>query len=220
MKERARPSRLVRLALGIAVIALPALGSSAGAAPFVGQYRGLSTSLTVVGADGARYEIDLVATQSVVSATAPEQALYLDIRRCTRTRCTVVQKSRTPLGPTQVDVSPDMTSVRLDVQLGGLRLRGDGTGAYVTPGSSDVQHPGVGLYPLETTSGGPTLRFDVTSTTHGTVRLGSVVCAGKTLDVFTFQAVDRIGDDVRDPHSAGDQLPRGLLTGRLRPSCR
>lgn len=193
------------------------------AATFVGTYRGLSASFSLVGADRATYNVDLTATQAV--ASVPQlQMLYLDVQRCATT-CVDVEHASGPLPGGAVEVNPDLTSASLATVLSGvpLRLAGSTQFATVQDGAVTVNHPGAWLWSLS----GPSARTTAYMAASGTLQLGARLRCGTWVDIYSYQGVETAGDtsgdpyldDAGPPYSPGPFLPAGLLHGRARPGC-
>lgn len=209
----------MRRRLLIAITALAAVAgvgvvSSAQATPFIGTYRGVDITFSVAGADGATYNIDITATQSVAS-TPSEQALYLDVVRCVRGRCRTLTHSRAPLGTGAVNIAADLASAGVATTVHGIRLAITAATQYIDVNSGSVEHPGLGLYSL----GGPSLRTSADTSAPGTVTIGRNLRCPVIADIFSFQGIDTEDPSVRDPRSGPTLFPTSMLAGRHRASC-
>jgi len=213
--------RSVSLALSVlSAIGLFAGGASASGEPFAGTYRGFDMSFAVRGADGALYDFDVVATQQVAS-TPSEQALYLDLRRCSSfSRCRTVEHARKVLDEGAVSVSPDLTSASLSTTIGGVAVRLTAQASYLDPTTLTVTNPGFSVDSLDATGTGPNVSTTAYMASTGRAQIGHfVTCGNLAADIFSYQAVDRGGDPSRTPHRASAALPRGLLHGTHRTGC-
>ena len=201
------------IALALTGTALSSL-SMAHASTFAGTYRGVIVEVSARGDDRAQYDITIQATQHVASIPS-EQSVYLTVRRCTSAnKCKTIQHSKQALKDGEVSISPDMTQATVHTLIRGIRLDVTATTTYVDPATSTVTNPGVTLYGLETGDGGPNPRFDVNVISHAAVRFGTMSCSDVSAEMFSYQGIDQVGDDTRDPHTAVSPLPVALVKGR------
>ncbi len=206
------------VAAAVTILAL-AFAPGATATAWAGMLRGMSVSVVIDAPHDTEYQIDLVATESVATATGDEQRLYVDIRRCVRTHCSVIEHAQRPLASSDISVDPAMTSASLTTLISGLKLHVNATWSPVDRASEGISTPGFGVYPLETVAGGPNPRVESDVNATGTVSIGRLMCGSKTVDVYTYSGVDRVGDDVRDPRKSGVSWPRALLTALGHSQC-
>jgi hypothetical protein len=212
-----RPRRAVLL--GLCATAVAVAGSGAQASPYVGTFRGLDVHVTVDGADGSVYRLEIVATRSVAAVVGSEQSLYVDLTRCLARRCRSIEHSRRPLASADIDISPDMGTAALHTAARGIPITVSAAWNPVDVPGRSVSSPGIDVYSLESMSGGPNPRSDAFVIAIGTVRLGNLGCGSTPVTVYTFEGVDRVGDDVRDPRHGPVTLPAGMVRGTDRPHC-
>jgi hypothetical protein len=217
MPTFSRPRRAVLLGLCATTVAIAVPGASA--SPYVGMYRGLDLHVTVDGAAGSVYQLEIAATQSVAAAVGTEQTLYMDLTRCNDNRCRLIEHSRRPLASRDINISPDMSTAALHTAVGGIRLTVTGTWSSVDVTGRSVSNPGFDVYSLESTHGGPNLRLDANVIAIGTVALGKLGCGSVPVTVYTFQGVDRVGNDLRDPRRGPVTLPNDVFQGSRTPHC-
>ncbi len=204
-------------ALGVAVV-------PAQATPYAGQFRYLSSGpLAVQGADGARWLLQVTATQSGSYESRAEQRLYVDLTRCAGT-CTAMGRWSRPLTDAEISVSDMGTAgvivvgsltARLRTTLGGLNLdvtlHNEGTGGgYIDGLGSSTTPPGIRPQ---------VVRYVFA---EGSARLGNVSCSiGHSETTFgVVDGADTLGDDARDPRTAPPAaLPAGFLKGKRAAHC-
>jgi hypothetical protein len=201
---------LITAAIAAAVVAT---SSGVQAAPFAGLYRGVDISFSLDGGDGATYNIEIVATQAVES-TPKEQAIYVDISRCVKGHCRLVEHGRSNLPDGTVSIGPDLASAQLNTVISKVRIRLSAATKYVDIASGDIEHPGFGLYDVS----GPSVRTDADTSAPGTVTVGGVSCA-VVADIFSFQGIDTEDPSARDPGRHSTAIPKGMLTGRHHVKC-
>ncbi len=208
-----RHSLVLVAAAAAAMTALPAQ-----ATPTAGVQRYLTTSFSVVGADGNRYAFDLTASEPG-AGTGFRRELVLDLTLCSAGgQCRPLSRVRVPLVEQAVVVAPDLTRGTLDVALAGVPVSVRLTQSYVTTAPLSVGGLGVGIYSLESAGAGPSPRFSVYNEAIGTARVGSATCStGGRL--ASYQGLDRTGDDVRDPRPTALRLPQTVVTALAHPRC-
>ena len=203
-------------ALGVAVV-------PAQATPYAGQYRYLSSGpLAVQGADGARWLLQIGATQSGSYESRAEQRLYVDLTRCAGT-CTEVGRWSRPLTDAEIAISPfgatayvvsGTLTARLRTVLGGFNLdvtlSDTGTGGAVDGLGISTTPPGIGP------------GVEQYSYAEGNAHLGALSCriARSEGSFGEVTGADTLGDDARDPRTAPPAaLPAGFLKGKRAAHC-
>lgn len=218
MKVRLLAAASIAVAAGVAV-------APAQATPYAGQFHYLSTrTLAFTGADGARWLLNLGATQSGAVESRSEQKLYIDLSRCAGSACKTVGKWSRPLTANEVSISGEgvpmaasqPATARLRTVLGGVNLDvtltddGDLGGAALDSLGTTLSPPGIG----------PSI--EQWQYASGTVKLATLTCrvAHHQGVIGEVEGADTVGDDSRDPRTAPPaHLPAGFLTGKRSASC-
>lgn len=203
--------------LTLAVASMPA-----SADPYAGQYDYLATgTLTVKGADGARWLLAVAATSSGPVGSRPEQHLYVDLDRCVGDSCAPVGRWTRPL--TAADIAITSTNNSLDGQpsTGRLRTVLGGLSLNVALDGGDVA--GGTFHGLGSTTSPPGVAPAMTQYTFATGRvdLGGITCEvsreRRTATIGRVTVVDTLGNDTRKAPPAN--LPAGFLRGKARAHC-
>lgn len=214
-----------RAAVLSAIACAVVLVAPAHATPYAGQFRYLSSgTLSVEGADGARWLLTVGATQSGSFESRPEQKLYIDLTRCVASACKTVGKWSRPLTANEVSISTQGVLATW-TQPGGARLRTvlGGMNLDLTL-NDDGSVGGAAFDSLGESTSPPGVRPQVEQYSYasGTVNLARLHCAVAHNQGVIGQAdgADTIGDDTRDPRVAPPaKLHVGFLSGKRAPSC-
>lgn len=217
--------------MNIRLLALPAVAAAlavavvpARATPYAGEYRYLTSGpIAVHGADGARWLLQIGATQSGSYESRAEQRLYVDLTRCAD-GCVEVGRWSRPLTNAEISISPFGTQVLVSTGHLTARLRTvlSGVNLDITMRQSGNSYGAVDGFGLSTTPPGLRPTVEQYAFASGALALGPLRCAIGS-DESTFGEVtgaDTVGDDARDPRVAPPRvLPPGLLKGKGTARC-
>lgn len=218
MKVRLLGASACLLALGAATL-------PAHATPYVGSFRYLdSGTITVRGADGARWLVDIGATQGGQVESRAEQSLYVDISRCTGSTCVTKAKWSRPLTAAEISISQvGLVALATNQQVTGkLHTLLGGRDLVVSLTGHDVAGTAVDSVQSSTDPIGVGPGAEQWNVADGTVSLGGLRCKVLRGDgtIGEVQRADTVGDDARDPRTAPPaRLPAGFLTGPHRAHC-
>lgn len=215
----------VRLLAASACLLGLAAAVPAHATPYAGDFRYLSSgSLSIRGADGARWLMSVFATQGGQFESRSEQKLYVDLSRCAGSTCVSRGSWSRPLTAAEISVSQAgvVTAETNQPATATLRTVLGGRDLTVTlhasgPGGAAFDGAGTGNEPL-----GVDPQTEQWSYAAGALDLGGLHCAigDNHGAIGEIQSVDSVGDDTRDPRSAPPAvLPAGFLTGKRAAGC-
>lgn len=205
-----------RAALVAAAAALGCAAAPVEATPFAGQYQLIgSGDVTVIGADGAKWVLEVDGTESDDAAvqTRVEQTLHVTLSRCVAGACVEAGHWTRPLDASEIDVSGDRSRGLLRVAVAGSPLVLDLRNASVTIGTA---FHGLGTEP---TRPGARPRVSRYNFARGTLQIGRLRCAVEDGQLADVVEADTTGDDVRYPTAPPSAFPAGFLTGKRAPRC-
>lgn len=215
------------LAAGAVVATLGVTLVPAQATPYAGQFAYLTTgTVSIVGADGARWLLSVGATSDDGVSNRTERNLYIDLSRCTGSTC--VAKGRWVRALTPAEITLKSTGNVHVVQT----EQGTGTVRTVLGDRDlriDLREGGVGGGSFtgvnsSTTPPGIAPQLHDWRYAAGTLRLGGMTCKvgvrGTEAVIGSVMVVDTLGDDARDPRTAPPaQMPAGFLSGKHKVHC-
>jgi hypothetical protein len=204
-------SRFLALAI-VAVAAVPAQ-----ATPYAGQYNLADTgAVGVIGADGATWSLQFVATEGSAAQSRSEQFLYVDLRRCAASSCVLKGHWVQPLLSSEVSITPTLYPTgtleghakvstvlagrSLTIELASGNRFADGA-EYPDPGrmSTSVSH---------------------NNSAYGAMRFGGLTCSIHGAHLSAIAAVDGTGNDAANLRGRMPAaLPAGFLSGTRIPRC-
>lgn len=195
-----------------------ALVCPAQASPFVGGYRQMdSGSVSIIGGDGARWRLDVAATQVDTVQNRPEERLYVDLSRCNGSVCTVVGRWSKPLAATEIQISSDPNQGYLRATIGGLVLE---LALTATSPKTPVEGTSVDSLGLSTTPPGARPGVSQEHAAAGYLRFGRIRCvAADGAELGEVIEADTTGGDGRYANPPPSHLPTGFLTGKRKARC-
>jgi hypothetical protein len=202
-----RRAVLGALAAGVIVTA----GLPAQAAPYAGQHRYLDTGvLTVYGADGATWRLELAVRVAGAVQTEADTPVLLNLDRCLQRACRQVARWRQPLTTGTAQVGSDLAGGVLDTVVAGLPVRASLTATSQLPLGVSFE-TGVDLNAPSRVSP----RVDSEKPADGTITIGRLTCrVGRGALGEVVARIDSAGPNGDQRTMPPTSWPAGLLGAR------